>query len=54
MKTRIAMNRYEIEELIKTIDDPQDNEDPGQPEEEVIIDAEGSEQADNKNEGTAI
>ena len=54
METRITMNRNEIDKLMKTIDDLQVNEELGQQEEEVIIDAEGSEQTDNKNEGTAI
>lgn len=54
METRIVMNRNEIEELMKTIDDLPDTEDMGEPEEEVIIDAEGSEQADNENQRTTI
>ena len=54
METRVAMSRTEIEDLMKTIDDTSEIEDMGDPEEEVIIDAEGSEQADNKNKGTVV
>ena len=43
METRITMTRGEIEELAKTIDDLPNMEDLGEPEEEVIIDVEGSE-----------
>ena len=43
METKISMSRNEITELLKTIDDMPDMEDMGEPEEEVIIDAEGSE-----------
>ena len=54
METRVMMSRTEIIDLMKTIDDEPEIEDLGEPEEEVIIDAEGSEQADNKNKGTVV
>ena len=43
METRLSMTRSEIEDLVKTIDDLPDMDDLGEPEEEVIIDAEGAE-----------
>ena len=43
METKISMSRNEITALLKTIDDMPDMEDMGEPDEEVIIDAEGSE-----------
>ena len=43
METRLSMTRSEIEDLVKTIDDFPSMDDLGEPEEEVIIDAEGSE-----------
>ena len=47
METRIVMNRNEIEELMKTIDDLPDTEDMGEPEEEAseVLTLVGSAQA---------